>query len=89
MEITQLSKQNFISSRQLERLFYEHIGIAPKKLSNLVRYQCLWRDIVSQSHFDITSAVHKYGYTDSSHLMREFRRYHSMSIRDAREMAFQ
>ena len=89
LEITQLSKQNFISSRQLERLFYEHIGIAPKKLSNLVRYQCLWRDIVSQRHFDITNAVHKYGYTDSSHLMREFKRYHSMSIRDAREMAFQ
>lgn len=87
LEINQLSKENFISSRQMERLFCEYIGITPKKLSNLVRYQCLWRDIVSQSRFNITDAVHKYGYTDASHLMREFKRYHSMNIRDAREMA--
>lgn len=89
LEISQLSKENLISSRQMERLFHEYIGMTPKKLSNLVRYQCLWRDIVSQSHFNILDAVYKYGYTDLSHLMREFKRYHSMSIRDAREMAFQ
>lgn len=81
------ARENFISSRQMERLFCEHIGITPKKLSNLVRYQCLWRDIVSQNRFNITDAVHKYGYTDVPHLMREFKRYHSMNIRDAREMA--
>lgn len=89
LEINQLAKENFICSRQMERLFHEYIGITPKKLSNLVRYQCLWKDLVSQDHFDIMDAVHKYGYTDSSHLMREFERYHSMNIRSAREIAFQ
>lgn len=84
--IHQLSKENFISGRQLERLFHEYIGITPKKLSNLVRYQCLWRDMVSQSHFNIMDAVQKYGYTDLSHLMREFERYHSMNIRSALEL---
>lgn len=86
-EINQLSKENFISGRQMERLFNEYIGITPKKLSNLVRYQYLWRDIVSERHFNILDAVFKYGYTDVSHLMREFERYHSMNIRDALEMA--
>lgn len=52
-----------------------------------VRCQCLWRDIVSQEHFNMMDAVDKYGYTDLPHLMREFERYHSMSIRNAREMA--
>lgn len=87
LEINQLSKKNFISSRQMERLFCEYIGMTPKKLSNLVRYQYLWKDIVSQRDFDIASAVYKYGYTDLSHMMREFKRYHSMNIREAREMA--
>lgn len=87
LEISRLSKESFISSRHMERLFQEYIGMTPKKLSNLVRYQCLWRDMVSHDHFDIMDAVHKYGYTDLSHLMREFERYHSMNIRDAREMA--
>lgn len=87
LEINQLSKENFISSRQMERLFCEYIGMAPKKLSNLVRYQYLWKDIVSQSNFDIASAVSKYGYTDLSHIMREFKRFHTMNIQEAREMA--
>lgn len=89
LEVNQLSKKNFISNRQMERLFYEYIGITPKKLSNLVRYQYLWKDILSQSYFNITDAVYKYGYTDSSHLMREFKRYHSMNIREAKKMALQ
>ncbi len=87
LDIKRLSQENFISERQMERLFGEYIGITPKKLSNLIRYQYLWRDIVSQSHFDIANAVYKYGYTDESHLMREFKRYHSMNIREARELA--
>lgn len=89
LEINQLSKENFVSSRQMERLFHEYIGITPKKLSNLVRYQFLWKDIVSQRHFNVMDAVYKYRYTDSSHLMREFERYHSMNIRTAKELALQ
>lgn len=85
--ISQLSKENLISSRQMERLFHEYIGMTPKKLSNLVRYQCLWRDIVHESHFNMMDAVQRYGYTDASHLIREFERYHSMNIRSALEMA--
>lgn len=87
LEINQLSKENFISSRQMERLFCEYIGMTPKKLSNRVRYQYLWKDIVSQNDLDIASAVSKYGYTDLPHMMREFKRYHSMNIREAREIA--
>lgn len=89
LEVSRLSKESFVSSRQLERLFQEYIGITPKKLSNLVRYQFLWRDIVTQSNFDILNAVYQYGYTDLAHLMREFKRYHSMNIRTAKMLAFQ
>lgn len=87
LEISRLSKEHLISSRQMERLFHEYIGMTPKKLSNLVRYQCLWREIVYKGHFNMMDAVQKYGYTDSSHLIREFERYHSMNIRNALEMA--
>lgn len=86
--IDQLAKESFISARQLERLFQEYIGITPKKLSNLVRYQFLWKDIVSKDHFDILNAVYQYGYTDAAHLMREFKRYHGVNICSARMMAF-
>lgn len=89
MEISGLAKESFVSSRQLERLFHEYVGITPKKLSNLVRYQLLWREIVSGPDFNILNAVHRYGYTDQPHLLREFKRYHSMDIHSARVMAYQ
>ena len=88
LDIAKLAKESFVSTRQLERLFHEYVGITPKKLSNLVRYQFLWRDILCEPDFDVLSAVHKFGYTDQSHLLREFKRYHSMDIHNAKIMAF-
>ena len=89
LNVSNLARDSFVSTRQLERLFYEHIGITPKKLSNLIRYQLLWKDILCEPDFDVIDAVHKYGYTDQSHLMREFKRYHSMDINSAKAVAFE
>lgn len=88
LDVSNLAEESFVSTRQLERLFHEYVGITPKKLSNLIRYQFLWRDILYEPNFDVLSAVHKYGYTDQSHLLREFKRYHSMDIHKARTIAF-
>lgn len=78
-----LARECFISSRQLERLFHEYIGITPKKLCGLVRYQYLWNEIIRTPGFRVLDGVSRYGYTDQSHLMREFRRYHTMDIPQA------
>lgn len=88
LEVSNLARDSFVSTRQLERLFHEYVGITPKKLSNLIRYQFLWRDILYESDFEVLSAAYKYGYTDQSHLLREFKRYHSMDIHKARAVAF-
>lgn len=88
LEVSKLARESFVSNRQLERLFHEYIGITPKKLSNLIRYQLLWRDILCVPDFDISNAVYKYGYTDQSHLLHEFKRYHSMDMYSAKIMAF-
>lgn len=85
---TGLAKGCSISTRQLERCFHEYIGITPKKLSNLVRYQCLWNEILRDPGFCILDAVCRYGYTDQSHLMREFKRYHTMDIKKAKRYAY-
>lgn len=87
LEVSNLAKESFVSVRQLERLFHEYVGITPKKLSNLIRYQLLWREILCNPDFDILNAVHKYGYADQSHLLHEFKRYHSMDIHSAKTIA--
>lgn len=83
----ELAGECFVSSRQMQRMFHEYIGITPKKFSNLIRYQYLWNDIIRDTKFDVQDAVHRYGYTDQSHLLREFKRYHTMDIRAAKKYA--
>ena len=83
LDISALAKEVFVSTRQLEWVFREKAGVSPKKLSGLIRYQLLWQEIVLNKGFDIQDAVLKYGFTDEAHLMREFRRYHGMNIREA------
>ena len=84
-----LARESFVSDRQLERLFHDYIGITPKRLINLMRYQLLWNDILTNPYFQVQDAVYQYGYTDQPHLMREFKRYHTMNIQTARALAFQ
>lgn len=89
LSAAQLAKECFVSSRQMERLFQEYIGITPKKLCNLIRYQYLWNEILRNPRFCVMDAVHRYGYADQSHLLREFKRYHTMDIRKAKMYAYQ
>lgn len=87
IEIVQLSQEIHISSRQIERLFQEYIGISPKRLASLIRYQYLWNDILYRPHFQVLDAVFRYGYTDQAHLLHEFKGFHTMTISQAKRYA--
>lgn len=41
-----LGQEIFVSSRQLQRLFLEYIGVAPKSLASMVRYQYIWNELL-------------------------------------------
>ncbi len=83
MRIAELSSHNQISVRHLERLFDEYTGASPKKLSELIRYQYLWREAVSSPVFDVQDAVLRFGYSDQSHLLRQFKQYHGVTLTQA------
>lgn len=83
----QLAKELHISSRQLERIFKEQVGVSPKKLASLVRYQCLWNDAVYRTDFHIQDEVHELGYVDQAHLLNDFRNFHTMSLTAAKQFA--
>lgn len=87
VEVGRLADNTSVGSRQLERIFNEYTGASPKQLATMIRCQYLWRDILCGPNFDVQDAVFRYGYTDQSHLLREFKRYHAMSIPEAREYA--
>lgn len=76
-----------LSPRQLERRFDTAMGLSPKTLSALMRYQLLWQDMVLSPRFDALDAVDKFGYADQAHLLHDFRSRHMMSPKEAIEFA--
>lgn len=77
IKTAELTRETAVSVRQLERSFSETIGISPKLFSSLIRYQLVWQELRNGTYspLDITE---KFGYSDQSHLLRNFRRFHSM-----------
>ncbi|MBR3764069.1 MAG: AraC family transcriptional regulator [Clostridia bacterium] len=72
-----------LSPRQLERRFDAAMGLSPKALSSLIRYQLLWQDMLYSPRFSVLDAVDRFGYADQAHLLNDFRRRHLMSPREA------
>lgn len=87
--VTNLKQEVFIGTRQLERLFLEYIGVSPKSLAAMIRHQYVWSEFLYDKDFNITDAVYKYGYSDQAHLCRDFKKYHSMNMSDAKKHAMQ
>ena len=83
-----LAQSVFTSNRQLERLFNEYIGISPKKLSSLIRYQCLWQEALFAENLNLLDMAEKYGYSDQAHLLNDFKKFHGMTISEARKYAY-
>nr|MBR4281903.1 AraC family transcriptional regulator [Clostridia bacterium] len=76
-----------LSNRQLERRFDNAMGLSPKGLASLMRYQLLWQDMALNPRFDALDAVARFGYADQAHLLNDFRKRHLMSPREAVEFA--
>ncbi len=71
------------SHRQTQRIFREMTGLSPKQMADLVRYQSLWQELLRSGDLNYQDMVHKYGYADQSHLISHFKKYHSMTPREA------
>lgn len=89
MRVSEAAQSVPMSTRQVERIFERMTGAPPKKLSAMIRYQNLWREAVFSPRFDIQDAVSRYGYTDQSHLLRQFKQYHSLTLSQAVNYAHQ
>lgn len=87
LEISELCARTAVSPKQLERLFARTMGVSPKAFSGLVRYQLLWREMVTNGAFSALDAVEKYGYSDQAHLLNDFRKRHRMNPTQALEYA--
>ena len=74
VSVDQLASRAGISSRQLERRFLQEVGIGPKLLARIVRFQQVFRAVDQQNPAWSEVAV-ECGYYDQAHLIRDFNQF--------------
>ena len=61
------------SQRELERRFAVHVGLSPKRLARLVRFQSFLRAASTGNATSLVQLALEHGYYDQAHLVHEFR----------------
>ncbi|HJZ73684.1 MAG TPA: helix-turn-helix domain-containing protein [Vicinamibacterales bacterium] len=74
MAIRDLERQTGYSRRYLDRLFHQHVGLSPKVLAEIFRFQRFYRKWAAGVSFDLLKAELYDHYYDQSHFSREFQR---------------
>ena len=84
IKVRDIANSCSLSERQLERLFLEQVGITPKLYTRIRRFRSVLNvlaDPASAEKPRLAELAAEYGYTDQSHLMREFAGFsHSIPV---------
>lgn len=72
--VDEIARASGLSSRQLERRFLRDVGIGPKLLSRILRFQQVFRAVESNQPSWSELAL-DCGYYDQAHLIRDFRQF--------------
>ncbi|QYJ67431.1 AraC family transcriptional regulator [Flavobacterium litorale] len=68
-----LSVELNISKRQLERRFIATVGISPKLLARIVRFQHILQLIESETFKSFTTVAYEGGFYDQAHFIKDFK----------------
>lgn len=63
----------YISSRQLRRLFQDHVGCSPKLFARIVRFQHTLKAMQTDTG---TGHFYHHGYFDQAHFIKEFKNFY-------------
>ena len=84
VRIEMAAAQAGTSRRHLERLFAEQVGIGPKVLARLLRFQAAAGRVVDEPAAPLASVSGDSGYFDQSHMIRDFMTFAGSSPDDLR-----
>lgn len=77
MPVSQVAAAAHATVRTLERRFKQSSGHTVKDVSDLIRFEQVRNQLWRYPNTNIAGLAHDLGYTDQSHLSREFKRYSS------------
>jgi AraC-like DNA-binding protein len=73
--VSQVAAAAHATVRTLERNFKQSSGHSVKDVSGLMRFEQVRNQLLTDPNTNIAGLAHELGYTDQSHLSREFKRY--------------
>ena len=79
ISVVDMSNCIAVSKRTLERKFLQNIGVSPKAMIELLRYQLLWQDCIKDK-FSVADSTFKLGYCDEAHMYNDFKKYHGIGL---------
>jgi methylphosphotriester-DNA--protein-cysteine methyltransferase len=80
-----LTKQTHITQRSIDRYFQEFLGLSPKKMSRIMRFEQAFAHLhIPHSSFNF----HQFGYYDAAHFSKEFTTFAGMTMQDYRQSLF-
>lgn len=79
MPVSQVAKTAHTTVRTLERNFKQSSGHTVKDVSALIRFEQARNQLWWRPDTNLAALAHELGYTDQSHLSREFKRYSGSS----------
>lgn len=72
VSIKELSEKSGFSQKYLQRTFYKRIGLTPKKLARIMRFQKAHKIISNEGLKQLAVAAYDSGYFDQAHFNREY-----------------
>jgi AraC-like DNA-binding protein len=73
--VQELADKETMSVRNVNRLFHQWIGLNPKQFCRIVRFQYVLQTVLKYPGINGAYLAATYGYTDQSHLIREFKTF--------------
>jgi len=64
-----------VSSREFGRLFARHLGVAPKAVARVLRFQSALRALMRDPGCALADVAARCGYFDQPHFIKDFRRF--------------
>lgn len=73
--VEDLSASARVSTRHVDRLFARYLGVPPKTLAKILRFQCALETLMRDPGCTLADVASAAGYFDQAHFIKDFRRF--------------
>lgn len=78
ISIEEMAAELAFTERHVRRAFSEVLGISPKSITEIVRFQSILRQLRRSPHIPLVELAQMFGYYDQSHFIKSFKRLYGL-----------